>query len=313
MLGVTVGCVVAGVAIGLFALARPANELPADATGERVLFKKDTQYHRLLVTEDRQERHLRFDRSHQSAMYLADPFETSFEYPQYLHLVLAAKPDAKKVLIVGLGGGSLVKRMWRDYPEMTIDVAEIDPVVVDVASRYFAVPDDSRIRTFAEDGRRFLNGTDERYDVIVMDAYYADSLPSHLTTAEFFKEAKAHLSPDGVLAYNVIGSVEGDRSRLFRSMYRTAASGWENLWVFPIGIGGDGAARANRNIIVLATDRPLAQNELLDAIADRAGGQVTVNGFEGFARDLYTGPVSTDDVPLLTDQHAPTDALIRVN
>ncbi len=307
--------VLLGAVLGALALLQPADGLPRAAVeqGETVIYSKDTQYHRLLVTEDAEERHLRFDRSHQSAMYLDDPFETSFSYPQYLHLALAAKPDSKRVLIVGLGGGSLVKRMWRDYPDMTIDVAEIDPEVIDAAERYFEMPSDARIRIFAEDGRRFLKRADETYDIIVMDAYHADALPSHLTTAEFFAEAKQRLAPDGVLIYNVIASVDGERSDLFRSMYKTAGTVWKRLWVFPIGIGADGRVDANRNIIVIATDNRATRDVFLGRVENRVGGRVSIDRFDEFGHDLYEQPVETGDVPLLTDQHAPTDSLIRVN
>lgn len=302
-----------GTLLGAAVLLAPHATTVAGAAGERIIMEKDTQYHRLIVTEDADERHMRFDRSHQSAMYLDDPFETSFKYPQYFHLAMALKPDAKRVLVVGLGGGSAVKRMWRDYPDMRIDVVEIDPEVVKAAEQYFELPDDERVRIFVEDGRRYLQSTDERYDLIIMDAYHADALPSHLTTREFFTEAKARLAPGGVLTYNVIASVEGDRSRLFRSMYRTAGDVWERLHVFPIGIGTDGMNDANRNIIVLATDARMAEDEFLARVRGRVGGRVTVSGFEKFAEDLYREPVETADVPLLTDQHAPTDSLIRVN
>ena len=286
----------------------------ASRQSERVIYRKDTQYHRLLVTEDGTERVLRFDRSRQSAMYLDDPYETSFHYPNYLHLVMAAKPDAKRVLIVGLGGGSLVKRMWRDYPQVTIDAVEIDPVVVEVAQKYFDLPSDPRINVIAEDGRRFLAATDKTYDIIVMDAYYADALPSHLTTTEFFESAKDHLTPGGVLAYNVIASVDGDRSKLFRSMYRTVGGVWKTLWAFPIGYGSDGGVREqNRNIIVLATDGRLSADELLARVRNRVGGRVTVPDFERYGADLLREQVETSDVPTLTDQHAPTDSLIEVN
>lgn len=311
--GLTVALMIIGTAAGAASLVAPAEGVPGASRDERVLLRKDTQYHRLIVTEDADERHLRFDRSHQSAMYLDDPYETSFAYPQYLHLALAAKPDARSVLIVGLGGGSLVKRMWRDYPEMRIDVAEIDPAVVDVAYEYFDLPHDERITVVAEDGRRFLSASDARYDIIVMDAYYADALPSHLTTEEFFREADAHLKPGGVVAYNIISAVEGDNSRLFRSMYRTAGRVWRQRWVFPIGIGSDRARQANRNIIVLATNGRTTRETLLARIKNRVGGAVTVNGFEQFGADLYDAPVVTKDVPTLTDAHAPTDSLIEVN
>lgn len=310
---VALTAVILGVVLGIATLVRgPAGPEIDRVNGERVIYQKDTQYHRLFVTEDSEERHLRFDRSHQTAMYLDDPFETSFAYPGYLHLPVAVKPDARRVLIVGLGGGSAVKRYWRDYPEMRVDTVEIDPTVVEVAYRHFALPRDERIRVVTEDGRRFLQSTEETYDIIILDAYYADALPFHLTTEEFFREVEAHLSPGGVIAYNVIGSVEGDGSRLFRSMHRTASLVWERLWVFPIGIGRDGSGVQRRNIIVLATDAKVSEDELRARIANRVSGRVTVAGFERFADDLYTEFVPVKDAPLLTDEHAPTDALIDV-
>ena len=60
-------------------------------------------------------------------MYLDAPFDTDFEYPGYFHVALAMKPDAIRTLVIGLGGGTVVKRMWRDYPEMRIDSVELDP------------------------------------------------------------------------------------------------------------------------------------------------------------------------------------------
>lgn len=311
---VTVGAIVLGVVSGAATLLIEPDQAVAGAdAAEAVVYRKDTQYHRLVVTQDSTERHLRFDRSHQSAMYLDDPFETSFAYPQYLHLAMAAQPDARSVLVVGLGGGSLVKRMWRDYPDIDIDAAEIDPTVVDVAYEYFELPRDARIKVTAEDGRRFLNATEKRYDIIVMDAYHADALPSHLTTREFFSEIDAHLAPGGVVAYNIIGSVAGERSRLFRSMYKTAGGVWSERWVFPIGIGTDGVAERNRNIIMLATNAGPSEKLLLDRIANRVDDRVTIDGFDEFGRDLYTEPITVDDVPELTDSHAPTDSLIEVN
>jgi hypothetical protein len=131
-------------------------------------------------------------------------------------------------------------------------------------------------------------------------------------TEEFFHEVEAVMAPDGVLAYNVIASPEGEQSELFRSMYRTASGVWDDIWVFPIGYGYDYDPTVLRNIIVLATDTRLPQSALFERIMDRVGGQVTIKDFEAMAGDLYTSPVSVADVPLLTDSHAPVDSLIKV-
>jgi spermidine synthase len=312
-MGVTVVLAIVGVLVGGGMLLRIGPDTGTNVDGEAVIFKQDTQYHRITVTEADGVRWLRFDKSRQSGVALADGYTSVIAYPNYMHLALAASPEARNVLVLGLGGGAITKRMWRDYPEMTIDSVEIDPVVVDVAERYFGLPDDARLTTSVMDARRYVQNSDELYDIIVIDAYYADSLPFHLTTEEFFQEVKSRLAPGGVVAYNVISSVSGERSELFRSMYRTATGVYDHLWVFPIGLGDSGALGANRNIIVLATDSDFSETELRDRISGRVDGRVKIAGFEAFGDDLYTGIVPVADVPNLTDEFAPTDSLIEVN
>jgi len=302
-----------GVIVGGLVLWRVAPAPARNEKGETVLYRVDTQYHRITVTEDEETRHLRFDRSHQSAIDMSDPFVSKIAYPDYMHLALAIKPDAKRVLVLGLGGGAITKRFWRDYPEMTIDSVEIDPAVVDVAQRYFWLPEDPRIEVFTEDARRYIQSTDRTYDVVIVDAYYADALPFHLTTAEFLGEVKTRMAPDGVLAYNVVSAVEGPGSKLFRSMHRTTSSVWDNLWAFTIGYGEGEDLSVRTNTIVLASDAEVAPADLDRRIRSAMDGRVTIEGFETFADDLYEKPVPVADVPLLTDSHAPTDALINVD
>jgi spermidine synthase len=305
--------VAATVALASWTLADVATPPTANEFGERIIFRADSQYHRISVTEDDEVRHLRFDRSHQSAVSLSDEFESTIKYPNYLHLAYALQPEARNVLVLGLGGGSVSKRYWRDYPEIHVDSVEVDPVVVDVAREYFGLPEDPRLEVFAEDGRRYVQATGRTYDIVIIDAYNADSMPYHLTTEEFFGEIDAVLNPGGVVAYNIISSVEGTRSKLFRSLYKTAGSVWGERWVVPIGLGSDGSTTTNRNIILLATDAVVPAEEFEVRVAGRVGGRVTIDGFPSFLDDLYTGSIDVSDVPLLTDAYAPVDSLIEVN
>jgi len=308
----TIALCVAAAALGGSVLWHVGTPPAANEHGETVLFQQDTQYHRITVTEGDGARHLRFDRSHQSAISLDDPYESRIRYPDYMHLALALHPEPERVLVLGLGGGAITGRFWHDYPDVAVDSVEIDPVVVDVARKYFWLPEDERSRVFVEDARRYVQTTSETYDIVIVDAYYSDALPFHLTTDEFLREVKAVMAPDGVLAYNVISAPEGEKSELFRSMYRTAQGVWNDIWVFPIGLGEDANTLALRNIIVLATDTHVTEQELRTAIASRVDGRVTVDGFAEMADDLYTAPVAVADVPPLTDAHAPTDSLIQV-
>ncbi len=261
----------------------------------------DSAHHLVRVTDNNGVRLLKFERNHQSSMRLDDPFETDIDYVAYLHLVMAVRPDALRTLVIGLGGGSLVKRMWRDYAPMHVDAVELDPAVVDLAYDYFMLPDDDRIVVYAEDGRDFLRLTDATYDIIVIDAFDDDHIPRHLMTEEFLRECRDRLSADGVIAYNLIGAVYGPHSKPFRSLHRTANNVWRTVWTFPLGIADD-ILDDTRNIVLLASDIELTEDELLTRIADRVGGLVTVPRFERFGEDLYRGGIRTGDVPLLTDE-----------
>ncbi len=308
-----IALVALGGVLGGVVLTDVASVPASDIAGERVLHREDSQYHRITVTQADNVRHLRFDASNQTALDMADGYRGVIRYPNYADLALAVNPEAKRVLILGLGGGALPKRWWRDYPDMQIDTVEIDPAVVRISKEYFDLPSDPRLRVFTQDARRFVQTSTDTYDVIFVDAYYADSLPFHLTTNEFFGEVKRRLAPGGVVAYNAIGSITGTRSELFRGMHKTVSANWQNVWVFPIGIGSSGLTELGRNIIVLASDASVSDDELVRRIESNVDGRVKLAEYPSFAADLYTNTIVADDVPLLTDAYAPVDSLIKVN
>ena len=251
-------------------------------------------YHAITVTDIGYRRILRFERNRQSSMYLDDPYQTDFEYPGYFHLALAIRPEATRTLVIGLGGGTVVKRMWRDYPPMLVDAVEIDPDVVDVARRFFALPDDPRIRVFIDDGRHFLETSPDLYDIVIVDAFDDDAVPLPLRTEECLRAVRDRLEEGGVIVYNFIGALSGDRSKPFRSLYRMLGNAWRHVWVFDID---EGVQAEGNNLILLASDTELSEDDLRARIADRVGGRVSVPAFHLFGEDLVTGPIRTGDVP----------------
>jgi spermidine synthase len=292
---------------------RPAVLDPDAVSGNgfRVVYAKDTRYHRLLVTEDEETRYLRFDNSFQSAMYRTQPFRTRFRYTDYLDLGLAYNPDSRRVLFVGLGGGSAPKRMWRDFPSLDLQVVELDPDVVDVAYSWFALPRNPRLRVDVEDGRRWLARHDARWDVIVVDAFYSDSIPFHLTTVEFLELARERLAPGGVIVTNVIGAITGDQSKLLRSMTRTYRSVFPTVALHPVFDVGDRDASSLLNVILVATESAAPTQAFLArrwaAMRERAP---SAPDLAQAIRNRWEREVPFRDVPLLTDDYAPTDALL---
>ncbi len=298
------GAAAAAVMAGVLTLG---GAVPPDGPG--VIYARDTIYHRITVSDEGLLRYLKLDRYWQSARDLDAPQRTVFGYTDYLHLPLVFQPAPRRVLFVGMGGGTAPSRFYRDYPEVQIEVVEIDPAVVETARRFFALPTGPRIRVHIQDGRRWLRRTPERYDLITLDAYLIDTIPFHLATREFYTEAAARLAPGGVLASNVIGAIIGPQSRLFRAIYKTYRSVFPAVYVFPVN---GGPSEALQNIILVGTMEPrLSRAEILARAARVVEtGRVRIEGYVRDAGDLYEGPVETEGVPLLTDDFAPTDILL---
>jgi spermidine synthase len=276
--------------------------------------RRDTVYHRITVSDEGGVRFLKLDAYWQSGMDLGDPRRTVFAYSDYLHMPIVFKPDARRVLFVGLGGGTTPKRYHEDYGQMTIDVVEIDPAVVAVAREFFSVPQDARLRLHAQDGRLFIARSQERYDIIILDAYLIDTIPFHLATREFFEAVRAHLTPDGVLASNVIGALDGPRSGFFRAVHKTLREVFPSVYVFPVDWGRYGGEDVLRNIIVVAaqTGPPASPRDVRGAAAAaKAQAGVSLPRFDEAAADLYTARLRDDDVPVLTDDYAPVEILVQ--
>jgi spermidine synthase len=282
-----------------------------DPPNLRRVFAEDTRYHRLSVVEDETTRYLRFDNSLQSAMYVREPFRTRYRYTDLFHLGLAYAPRSRNVLYIGLGAGSSPKQLWRAFPDVTIDVVELDPRVVDVGYRFFHVPRDERLRVHVGDGRRYLADRSERYDVVVIDAFFADAIPFHLVTTQFLELARARLTPGGVVVTNVIGALEGTGSRLFRSIYRTYKTAFPSVRVHPAVLPGDRGDDSYRNLILVAGESAAPQRTLLASRWDalRAAHPLAPDLRQPIL-DRHDAAIQVSDVPTLTDDYAPTDALL---
>lgn len=267
------------------------------------VIRRNSPFHEIKITDINGVRVLKFERAHQSSMRLDDPFLTDIEYVDYFHVALAIRPKIERTLVVGLGGGSLVKRLWHDHPTMLIDAVEIDAEVVDIAYEHFGLPRDDRIHVSIADGREFLAEATGTYDYIVIDAFNDDSVPPHLLTDEFLRLCRDHLAENGVIAYNVIASVHGDQSRQFRSFHRTVSNIWNSVLLFPVGLAANGPIQLafGGNIVVFATDAVVDREQLPRTIAGLCERYGVPPRVALLGEDLYTTPIRSGDVPLLID------------
>jgi spermidine synthase len=300
----------AGAALGVVMVAGVTVAQPTQPAS--LIYARDTVYHRVTVSDEGSVRYLKLDNYWQSALDRERPRRTVFAYADYMHLPLVFVPQPRRAMLIGLGGGTVPARYVEDYPGVVMDAVEIDPEVVAVAKRFFGVEESDRLLLTARDGRLHLRLNTTPQDIILTDAYLIDTIPFHLATREFFQLARARLAPGGVVTSNIIGALDGPSSRLFRAIYKTIREVFPTVYVFPVDFGRYGSTQSLRNIIVIGTDDPPNSPEEIrrraQALVD--GRVVTVDRFLAAAADLYTAPIATGDVPILTDDFAPIDALI---
>jgi len=129
-----------------------------------------------------------------------------------------ARSDVKRIAIVGLAAGTTARQATAVYGALPIDGYEIDPKIVEVGQKYFAMTMPN-LNIYVADGRWGLEHSPYKYDIIAIDAYRPPYIPPHLTTVEFFRICAEHLTEKGVLAINV-GRAPNDR-RLINDLAAT--------------------------------------------------------------------------------------------
>lgn len=180
--------------------------LTANAYGaDRLIFSGESPYTGMQVYDKEDGlRYLQFGLYEQTAIRPGLPEYLHYPYTRTVMAAFAfADPPAKKVLMLGLGGGAMANFIAREFPEVSLDIMELDPMVVEVAKRYFGFRETEKVRVHVGDGRRILAKQVEKYDVIILDAYKAGGIPFYLTTLEFMQVVKEHVTPGGVAVFHL--------------------------------------------------------------------------------------------------------------
>jgi len=184
----------------------PAARAPLRAVGPRVVYSAKGLFDTVLVVDDGDIRYLRFgnvEGDDQSEISLSDPDAVPMEYIRYATIGLAYADGRGRTLMIGLGGGTFTTMLRRLFPAMWIEVAEIDPVVADVAKRFFGLREDDRYHVHIGDGRAYVERSTEQYDLVLLDAFSGAGIPAHLGRRDFFELVRARLADGGAAVANI--------------------------------------------------------------------------------------------------------------
>ncbi len=142
----------------------------------------------------------------QSRMQIRRPDVLELEYTRLMMGWLMFRPQARRLAMIGLGGGSIAKFCYRHLPRTTLTAVEIDPQVIALRELFQVPRDDPRLRVIEDDGARFVAQTGARFDVLMIDAFDAEGMPAALGTQRFYDDCADVLQPDGLLVANLHAS-----------------------------------------------------------------------------------------------------------
>ncbi len=274
----------------LLLTAIPAFDLPLLG----VVHAEESPHNTIVVTEDATTRRLYLNTFEAVQTIMPrDGLLTGYYYDVFA--ALPALTGGRRVLFLGVGGGTTLRQLAEVWPEADLTGVELDPAVLAVARRYFGVTEGPHLRLIAEDARRFVETDAGQYDLIAVDVFRGRQVPFQCATREFFAAVARRLAPGGVVAMNVLPRRQD--IALVEALAATARSVFGRVMM----------GQRGRNYFLLATDGPLdrqavrAALEALDVPALATVAKDFADSLED-APDTGRAPMTDDrsDIELLT-------------
>lgn len=236
---------------------------PASFLGEEIYRTRDEQGW-ILVYQKGELRTLSFgSRDEQSGMLLSQPEQLEYAYTQAMMLSLLLAPQPRRLAVLGLGGGSLVRALLHVLPHSSVTAVESRSEVARIARSYFSLPSTPRLRVVIADAGDYLRQKGPPWDLVLTDLFVQSGMDPQQTDTDFLDACKARLGPRGVLAMNLWNTdyreSRHNRERLMaafddRVLHITVSGGNSVAFAF----AGEIPALARRPFFAAAQDLGLA-------------------------------------------------------
>ncbi|MDP9472095.1 MAG: fused MFS/spermidine synthase [Chloroflexota bacterium] len=295
-------CIVLGIVqIGIATTGSASAIRPADRG--RLVYESESEYNYIQVLEEDGAYLLALNEGHAiHSIYDPNQLLTRGPWDYFMAGSLfnpaASTETTKSALLIGLAGGTVARQLTAAYGPIPIDGVEIDPEIVRVGRKYFGM-DEPNLNVIVEDGRYFLRTTEQRYDLIGVDAYRQPYIPFQLTSREFFQEVSDRLTPAGVAVINV-GRTSTDY-RLVDAIASTMTSVYPHVYVIDV-------ERYSNSIVVGASSEASIANFAANASLLPVDSPLRVVA----DRSLLTGNIRevSPGGTVFTDDRAPVEQVV---
>jgi spermidine synthase len=225
-------------------------------------------------------------------------------YAEVMDYIAEQKPDFS-LMQLGAGGYTTPRYVEAVYPQAKDEVLEIDPGVTRTAYEYMGLSPQARVTTINQDARLGLQNlpSDQRFDMILGDAFNDLSVPYHLTTQQFDEQLRSRLTPTGFYLANIIDKMVG--GRFIPSVVRTLKTVFPNVYVMSEFDSFN--TPAQNTYVVAASMTPLDEARLRAAHGQGPDGQSIT---KIMSQDDMNAWLRSADSVLLTDDYVPADNLL---
>ena len=234
----------------------------------------------------------------QSVKFKTDGVHTGYYYDYDLgayYMTSGNKKEKVKVLVLGMGSGTYATELSGFYDNVEIVGVEIDGKITEIAREYFELSDDITVHNY--DGRAFLNVTEDKYDIIMVDAYQDITIPFQMSSVEFFTKVKGRLTEDGVMVVN-LNMRSDEAGNINYYLCDTIAKAFKNVYTFDVG------NTTNRELFAFDSD------DALEKFKDNLDGETNVT-LKKFLKTSVLEKLTEYEAGnlILTDDKAPVELL----
>ena len=224
-----------------------------------------------------------------------DTGSSIWPYVNMVTSVASMYPQDSKSLVLGLGGGTVPKQL-AELIGHNVDAVELDQRIIDISHEYFGLKD-RHATLYTDDARRFVKKTTQKYAFVLMDVFNGEILPSHVLSKEAFEDVKGILRPDGLIAVNFNGFLEGEEGLPGRSLIRTIKEAGFGVKLVDASRGTD--TENNRNILYLAYLTEPNWNKAIPLQFGKDSYHFGDHLIDPETLDCSDGLIVTDDKPVM--------------